>query len=39
MLDIAEDDQLLSGLQIRPDTNRKLGKPREELLLIHGSPP
>src|SRR5512133_4314705 len=36
MLDIAKDDQLLSGLQIGSDTNRKLGKPLEELLLIHG---
>jgi len=35
MLDVPEDDQLLVGLKVHPDPNRKLGKPLEERLRIH----
>jgi hypothetical protein len=39
VLDVAKNDQLLATLEIRPDTNRKLGKPREKPLLLHEPPP
>ena len=34
VLDVRPDDQLLVGLKVHADTNCKLGKPLEELLLV-----